>query len=94
MKKIIAIAFAGLTLSAFGASNWGAEEMKNAGSAAFTAFEQKMGSSALDSVTEYRVKMSSQKNSARAYLTYTDGSGVEATEKFFCHAHGADIDCH
>ena len=94
MKTLALLAAFGLTVSSFASTPWGSEEMKVAGAASFTAFEMTVGADKLDAITEYRVKMSSQKNSARAYITYKDANGEDVTEKFFCHNHGDEIDCH
>ena len=95
MKKLIAMSVFVVSVSVFGArAPWGPEELKTAGEAAFTAFESEFGEEAYSKITEYQVKMSGTKNSAKVYLTYTDENGEQQVQKFFCHTHGTEIDCH
>lgn len=93
MKNLMVLGVLLMGSLSFASGPWGAEELRTAGDSAFPAFKAKLGDAAYANITEYRVKLSTQKNSARVYVTYTSGA-EELIEKFFCHNHGDEIDCH
>jgi len=97
MKKIVAmfpVVIAATSLLASEAQAvWGAKELRQATHAATEHFLETQGQALYDSVSGLAIERSSQGISAKAKITYRDGSEVK-TVSLFCHEHGADIDCH
>lgn len=73
--------------------DWGGKEVQTSAEAAMTAFIEKRGKAAYLTVSNISVVITIQKNTTQVKITYMDGKD-EKIQKFFCHLHEAEIDCH
>lgn len=91
MKKLLLVCVALGAIQAM-AADWGGEELKIAGNAALDLFKAEYPDD-FPLVTGYTVKLKATKTSADVSVTYKK-EGKELVDKFFCHTHGTEIDCH
>lgn len=73
--------------------DWGGKEVQTATEVAMNTFLEKKGKSAYLSISEISNVVSSQKNSVKVKIAYSD-EGKEKSQGYFCHLHDVEIDCH
>ena len=93
LRSMVALA---LTFSAGIASAeapWGGTEIGQASHAALAALEEAEGAAAFAAVTGVTVERTAQGISAKAKVTYKQGT-TNVTKSYFCHRHDGEVDCH
>lgn len=93
MKIMVSLLALGLVSVSAMAADWGGKELQESGNAAMKSFQEKKGESFFLTVSGVTTTVRPQKNAANVVITYKDGT-AEKTQKYFCHVHDTDIDCH
>lgn len=98
LHMIMALSVLSLSVYAFDNSmedaDWGVKELEQAVQSANVAFLEKHGATLYAAISGFAIERTVQGNTAKAKVSYKDGSGALVTASFFCHAHGNGIDCH
>jgi len=89
-----------LSLSLFGlvsvsavAADWGGKELQESTNYALASFEKTKGKSTFLTVYNVTAVVRAQKNAVTVEIGYKDGKEAKS-QRYFCHQHDTEIDCH